>query len=116
LEDEIMKKSMLKTTGIILLAAPFMALASDTSLDDAYSYESLSSFDTPVAHNNNIQKQDVNTTEMYAWEVRDTYEFDRTGPSSSERVEIAVFSETERLQQIELPAYTGEYGGDDYEF
>ena len=111
-----MKKSMLKTTGIILLAAPFMAIAADTSLDDIYKYESLGAFETHEAHSNSVLKQDVTVPDACLGEVRDTYEFDLTGPSSSERVEIAVFSETERLQQIELPAYTGEYGGDDYEF
>ena len=111
-----MKKSILKTTGIILLAAPFMAIAADTSLDDIYKYESLGAFETHEAHSNSVLKQDVTVPEMHVWDMPNTYEIDRTGPSSSERVEIAVFSETERLQQIELPAYTGEYGGDDYEF
>jgi hypothetical protein len=107
-----MKNFIVKTTGVILLAAPLMALAGDTSLDDAYSYETLSSFDTPVAHNNNIPKQDVNITEMYAWEVSDAYEFDLSEPSSLERAEIAVFSEVGEIQEISLPSYTGEYGGE----
>lgn len=111
-----MKKSILKTTGVILLAAPFMALAGDISLDDAYSYESSSAFDTPVAHTNNIQKQDVNSTEMYAWEQRDTYDFNTSRPGSSERVEMAVFSEVSiHIEPTALPTYTGEYGGEDYQ-
>lgn len=108
-----MNKSIVKTTGIILLAAPFISATAESSLDDAYSYENLGVFDTPVAHTRNIPKQDVNTSEMYAWEQRDAYEFDQAGPSSSERAEIAVFSETDAIQEISLPTYTGEYGGDD---
>ena len=107
-----MKNFIVTTSGVVLLAVPFMVAIAETSLDDAYSYESLSSFDTPVAHNHNIPKRDVNSSEMYAWEIRDTYDFDYSGPSSPERAEIAVFSEVVGIQEINLPSYTGEYGGE----
>lgn len=99
-----MSNFIAKTTGVILLAAPFMALAGDTSLTDAYNYESLGAFDAPVAGSSDTRKTDVSTSDMYSWEARDTYEFGLVGTTSSERTEIAVFAEgMPASDDIELP-------------
>jgi len=104
------KMSLITTTGVILLAAPFMAATADTSLDDAYLYENSGAFNSPVAGSHDIQKSDVSIDDMYAWEQRDSYEFSSSGPTSSEQTEIAVFSEVSiELEPTALPSYTGEY-------
>ena len=99
-----MKKTLTTTTGIIMLAVPFMLSAADLSLDDAYHDEDLSAFSTPSAGSQNVRHSDVSSSEMYAYETRDAYEFGTISTSSSERTEIAVFSEgASPSQDIDLP-------------
>ena len=95
--------------GATFLVLPFSAQAAELNIDDIYLFESSSAYDTPKAPAQQIQKSDVRSGEMYAFEQRDTYEFDTLLTTSTERVEMAVFSEVIDEPQGHLPSYTGEY-------
>ena len=88
-----MKKTLTTTTGVIMLATPLMLFAGSLSLDDAYLDEGPGAFSTPTAGSHDVGRTNVSTSEMYAWEVRDAYEFGPAGTTGSERTEIAVFAE-----------------------
>lgn len=99
-----MKKTLTTTTGVIMLAVPFMLSAADLSLDDTYHDEGLSAFSTPSAGSQNAGHSEVSSSEMYAWESRDAYEFGTISTTSSERTEIAVFAEgMSPSKDIEIP-------------
>lgn len=99
-----MKKTLTTTAGVIMLATPLMLFAGSLSLDDAYLDGGPGAFSTPTAGSHDVGRKNVSTSEMYAWEERDTYEFGPAGTTSSERTEIAVFAEGIPVSnEIDLP-------------